>query len=81
MANPPEIETDLADSYGSLWPIEKLPTDTALLRRIARNTNTIRMLLWWTLVVVPVIMIVLGIIAIVAFNSAQAAAPTGLGGI
>lgn len=73
-------EDDLDDGAGALWPIHKLPTDTALLRRIARNTDTIRLLLWWTLVLVPVIMLVLGIIAIVALHASAPVAPTGFGG-
>jgi hypothetical protein len=60
---------DLKDEMDRLWDVHELPDDTALLRRIAHNTDVTRQVLLWTLVIVPVIALVLGIIALVQLNA------------
>ncbi|HEY4457284.1 MAG TPA: hypothetical protein VGN81_23435 [Pseudonocardiaceae bacterium] len=51
---------------GSYLPhIDRLTTDTALLRRIAYNTNVIRLVLIWTMVVVPIVLLAIAIPVIV----------------
>lgn len=54
--------------------IDQLKTDTALLRRIAYNTNVIRLVLIWTLVVVPIALLAIAIPVIVL--SVDGTAPT-----
>jgi hypothetical protein len=59
---------------GSHLPeLNQLQTDTALLRRIAHNTDIIRIVLIWTLVVVPIALVA---IAIILGISATSSAPT-----
>lgn len=57
--------------------IDQLTTDTALLRRIAHNTNVIRLLLIWTLVVVPTVLLAIAIPVIIL--SAHSAPTTTAG--
>lgn len=45
--------------------IDLLKTDTALLRRIAYNTNMIRLVLIWTMVIVPIVLLAIAIPMIV----------------
>jgi hypothetical protein len=66
MARDPEI--DIKDGLGTPWPLDKLSSDTALLRRVAYNTDVIRLVLIATLVIVPIIATVLGIIALVMLH-------------
>jgi hypothetical protein len=58
----------LKNAMGQLWPVDALPNDIALLRRIAHNTNVIRLVLIWTLVVVPTIVLIMGIIGLVMLH-------------
>ncbi|HEX4221580.1 MAG TPA: hypothetical protein VHZ97_04410 [Pseudonocardiaceae bacterium] len=63
-----DLEGDVKDSLGDPWPIDKLSSDSALLRRVAYNTDVIRRVLIATLVIVPIIVTVLGIIALVMLH-------------
>lgn len=54
--------------------IDQLKADTALLRRIAHNTNVIRLVLIWTLVVVPITLLTITVLVIVL--SAPGTTPT-----
>jgi hypothetical protein len=56
--------------------IDQLTTDTALLRRIAYNTNVIRLVLIWTLVIVPIVLLAIAIPVIVL--SAHANTPSSI---
>ena len=56
----PDYDTR-AKSGGTLPHLDALTSETALLRRIAYNTDVIRLVLVWTAVIIPLIVLGVGI--------------------
>lgn len=81
--NPTPTAPNLYGYDQRLDGILRLPSETekqtALLTELVREVHTMKLILWWVLIIVPVIVIVLGIVVAVAAHQTPVTSTSGYG--